>query len=171
MITEKNGSNILTKDISCECKCEFDGRKSNSDQWCSNDKYGCECKKHNICEKDYIWNLATWSCENEKYLASVIDDSFITCHETIEETKTIPTNFSENEKYLASVNDDSFITCHETIEETKTIPTSFSEKYITSKKKSFYILLAFLLISNVLLIAASIDCHLIKYQVKQKHLS
>ena len=139
MITEKNGSNILTKDISCECKCEFDGRKSNSDQWCSNDKYGCECKKHNICEKDYIWNLATGSCENEKYLASVIDDSFITCHETIEETKTIP--------------------------------TSFSEKYITSKKKSFYILLAFLLISNVLLIAASIDCHLIKYQVKQKHLS
>ena len=139
MITEKNWSNILTKDISCECKCEFDGRKSNLDQWCSNDKYGCECKKHNICEKDYIWNLATWSCENEKYLASVIDDSFITCNETIEETKTIPTNFSE--------------------------------KYITSKKKSFYILLAFLLISNVLLIAASIDCHLIEYQVKQKRLS
>ena len=138
MITEKNGSNILTKDISCECKCEFDGRKSNSDQWCSNDKYGCECKKHNICEKDYIWNLATWICENEKYLTSVIDDSFITCHETIEETKTIPTNFSE--------------------------------KCITSKKKSFYILLAFLLTNNVLLIAASIDCHLIKYQVKQKHL-
>ena len=26
-ITEKNKSKILRKDISCECKCTFDGRK------------------------------------------------------------------------------------------------------------------------------------------------
>ena len=33
MITEINESKILTKDISCECTCRFDGKKYNSDQW------------------------------------------------------------------------------------------------------------------------------------------
>ena len=84
-----------TKDISCKCKCKSDGRKFNSNQWCSNNKCRCECLKHHICEKDYIWNPATCNCENEKYLASIIDDSVITCDEIIEETKTIPTNFNE----------------------------------------------------------------------------
>ena len=28
-----NESKTLTKHISCECKCKFDGRKRNSDQW------------------------------------------------------------------------------------------------------------------------------------------
>ena len=32
MITGKNESKILTKDISCEGKCKFDGRKCNSNQ-------------------------------------------------------------------------------------------------------------------------------------------
>ena len=32
VITGKNESNILTKDISCKCKCDFDGRKCNSNQ-------------------------------------------------------------------------------------------------------------------------------------------
>ena len=27
-------------------------------------------KKHCVCEKDYIWNAATCSFENSKYLAS-----------------------------------------------------------------------------------------------------
>ena len=43
-------------------------------------------KKYHICEKDYIWNPATCSCENGKYLASIIDDSVIMCYEIIEET-------------------------------------------------------------------------------------
>ena len=47
--------------------------------------------------------------------------------------------------------DDSAITCDEIIEsydkETKTIPTNFNEKKATCKKKNFYILLAFLLIT------------------------
>ena len=84
-----------TKDISYKCKCKSDGRKFNSNQWWSNDKCRCECLKHHICEKDYIWNPATCNCENEKYLASIIDDSVITYDEIIEETKTIPTNFNE----------------------------------------------------------------------------
>ena len=43
----------------------------------------------------YAKNSDTYSCENGKYLASIIDNSVIACDETIEETKTIPTNFNE----------------------------------------------------------------------------
>ena len=55
-------------------------------------KNKCQCE----CEKGYIWNLATCSCQNGKYLASIIDDSVITCDEFIEEKiKTIITNFGD----------------------------------------------------------------------------
>ena len=58
-------------------------------------------KKH-ICEKDYIWNPATCSCKNGKYLASIIDNSVIMCDEIMDaksksnnkETKTVSTNLS-----------------------------------------------------------------------------
>ena len=66
------------KHISCECKCRFDGRKCNSDKWWNNDKFRCEC------EKDYVWNPATCSCENGKYLTSITDDLAIICDEVIE---------------------------------------------------------------------------------------
>ena len=56
------------------------------------------------------------------------------------------------------------------VEEIKTVPTSFNEKNITSKTQSFYILLAFLLITITLFIAVSIYCYLIKYRAKQKRL-
>ena len=32
-IARKNESKILTKHISCKCKCKFDGKKCNSGQW------------------------------------------------------------------------------------------------------------------------------------------
>ena len=35
------------------------------------------------------------SCENGKFLASIIDDSAIMCDENIEETKAVPTNFNK----------------------------------------------------------------------------
>ena len=111
-------------------------RKCNSDQWWTNEKCQCECKKMpctHVCEKDYIWNPTTCSGENEKYLASIMDDSAITCDEVIE---------SYNKE---------------------TIPISFREKKAIFKTQNFYILLAFLLITMVLLIAASIYCYLIKY--------
>ena len=38
MITGKNKSKFLTKDISCKCKCKFDGRSCNSDQKWNNNK-------------------------------------------------------------------------------------------------------------------------------------
>ena len=115
MITGINESKTLTKHISCQCKCKFDGTKCKSNKWWNNDKYRCECKKHHICEKDYVWNPATCNCENGKYLASIKDDSVITCDEVIKSYD----------------------------EEIKTIPTNFDEKNITCKTQSFYILLTF----------------------------
>ena len=38
MIAGKNKSKILTKGISCECKCKFDRRKCNSKEKWNNDK-------------------------------------------------------------------------------------------------------------------------------------
>ena len=78
MITGINEWKTLTKHISCKCKCKFDGRKCNSDQWWNNIKHQCEGKKHHV-KKNYVWDPATCSCENGKYLASIMDDLAIMC--------------------------------------------------------------------------------------------
>ena len=135
MITGINKLKTSTKHLSCECKFKFHGRKCNSDQWWNNYKCQCECKKRHVCEKDYIWNSATCSCENGKYLASITDNSVITCDEIIE-------SYDET---------------------TKTIQTNFDKKKVIFKTQIFYILLIFLLITIELLIAVSIYCYLIKY--------
>ena len=73
-------------------------------------------QKRHICEKQYIWNLATCSCENSKYLPTIINDSVITCDEIIdpeaksydEERKTITITFNEKKqpvKYKTSIFD------------------------------------------------------------------
>ena len=54
-----NESKTLTKHISRECKCKFDGTKWNSNEWWNNNKCLCECKKHHICE-----NLVIVKMEN-----------------------------------------------------------------------------------------------------------
>ena len=56
----------------------------------NNDKYWCwcKCKKHYICEKDYVWYPATCNCENGKNIASIMDDSMITCDEMICKAKS-----------------------------------------------------------------------------------
>ena len=62
--------------------------------------------------------------------------------------------------------DDSAVICDEIINVKE---NDFNEKkYITSKTQIFYILLAFLSITIVLLIAVSINCYMIKY--RRKHL-
>ena len=86
------------------------------------DQYRCECKKH-------IWNPSTCSSKNGQYLASIMDDSAITCDEIIDADAE------------AKSND----------EEAKTI-----SKNIICETKAFYILLAFSLITIALLIAVSI---------------
>ena len=118
MITKINESKTLTKHVWCECICNFDSRKCNLNQKWNNDKCRCECKKHNICKKDYIWNPAACSCENGKYLAVIMGDSVLTCDEIVgadadveaksynEETKTIDNKFQwkksslQNTKFL-----------------------------------------------------------------------
>ena len=65
IITGINESKTLTKHISCECKCKFDERGCNSDQWWNNDK-------RHACEKDCVWNPVTCNCENGKYAASIM---------------------------------------------------------------------------------------------------
>ena len=105
MIIGKNESKVLRKGISCKFKFKLDGRKYNSDREWNSDK--CQCE---------YWNPATYSCKNGKYLASIIDDSVITCNEIID---TGPEAKSDNE-------------------ETKAIL-----KNIICETKSFYILLVF----------------------------
>ena len=83
-ITGINELKTLTRHILCECNCRFYGRKCNSDQWWNNNQCWCECKKSHVWKKDYVWNPATCNCENEKYLASIIDDSGIICDEVID---------------------------------------------------------------------------------------
>ena len=102
-----------------------------------NHKCWCDCKKCHVSEKDYIWNPYTWSCDNGKYLASIMDDSAIMY-----------------DKVLESYN-----------KETKTIP-SFNEKKAICKTQNFHILLAFLSNTITWLIAVSIYCYLIKYREK-----
>ena len=87
-------SKALIKHISCKCKCKFDSRKYIQNQKSNIHKYRCTCenpKNHEVCEKDYIGNPATCSCENVKYLASIFKDSVVTCDEIMVETKAIPT--------------------------------------------------------------------------------
>ena len=93
--------------------------------------------------KNYVWNPATCSCKNGKYLASIIDDSVIRCDKIIDA--------------------DAEVKSHD--EEIKSIP-----KNIICETKSFYILLAFSIITTTLLIAVCIYCYFMKYKAKQKHL-
>ena len=51
MITRINESKILTKHISCECKCKFEGEKHNSNEKWNKDKCRCEFEKHHIYQK------------------------------------------------------------------------------------------------------------------------
>ena len=63
--------------------------------------------------------------------------------------------------------DDSTVICDEIIN-VKEKNFNEKKKKITSKTQIFYILLAFLSITIVLLIAVSINCYMIKY--RRKHL-
>ena len=82
-------SKALTKHISCECKCKLDGTKCNSNQWSNNDNINVSLKSIMYVKKIIFG----------KYLASIMDDSVITCDEGIEwydeEIKTVSTNFNE----------------------------------------------------------------------------
>ena len=147
MITRINELETLGRNISCKCKCKFDGRKCNPDQWWNIDKCWCECKKRHVCEKDYAWNPATSNCENGKYLAIIMDNSTITCDEIIE---------SYNEDTEAKLNG-----------KTKIIAKILMKRKQPVKHK-IYILLVFLLINIAFLIVVSLFCFFTKYEAKRK---
>ena len=71
----------------------------------------------------------------------------------------------ENGKYLETIMDYSVITCDEFIASYEK-KINFNEKEAICKIQNFYIFLVFLLITIVSLIAVSIYCYLIKYQIK-----
>ena len=100
------------------------------------DKCRCECKKHHICKKDYVWNPAICNFENGKYLASIMDDSAIVGDEIIESYQE-ETNFNSNKKKTA-----------------------------TCKTQNFYILLAFLLIFDDIINIKNFDPNNIKIDEK-----
>lgn len=50
-------------------------------------------KKYYSCEKDYIWNASTSTCEHSKYLENVIDDSVVMFGQIIEAIKIKPIVF------------------------------------------------------------------------------
>ena len=54
MIKGINEWKTLAKHISCKCRYKFDETKCKSNQWLNNNKCRCECKNHNICEKEYV---------------------------------------------------------------------------------------------------------------------
>ena len=51
-------------------------------------------------KKNYIQNTATCTCENVKYLGSIIHGSVITCEEIIEATKIVPTKSISTNFYI-----------------------------------------------------------------------
>ena len=73
-----------------------------------------------VCEKIYIWNLSTCTCENGKYLESIIGDSEITCDEIIEATKPFEQKKFDrnrsNKKYKFSCFTHFFINYHAVID-------------------------------------------------------
>ena len=94
MITGKNESKILTKHNHANVNVNLMGENVIQIENRIMISVHANVKKHHMCEKDCIWNLSANSCENGKYLAIIIDNTVIMCHEIIEETKTIPANFN-----------------------------------------------------------------------------
>ena len=72
----------------------------------SNNKCQCDYKnlRRNVCEKGYIWNLATCSCENGKYLESIFNNPVI-CQEIIETARSTLTNAVPTKSILANLNE------------------------------------------------------------------
>ena len=156
MITGINESKTLTKHISCEWNVNLieENVIQINDEITINVSVSAKNVKY---VKKIVWNAATFSCENGKYLASIMDDSAIICDEII--AADIKAKAQSNKDAKTKLND-----------ETKAIPTNFNEKNGTSKTQNLSILLDFLLISIALLIAVSIFCYLIKNKTQQKHL-
>ena len=139
MITGKNESKTLTKDVSCKYKWKKMEENVIQINGGITINVDVSVKKRQLSEKDYIWNHATCSCEKWKHLPSIMDDSAITCDEISHTTK----KHKQFQQILM--------------------------KKVACKTQNFYILLVFLLITIALLIAVSIYYYLVKHKAKLKH--
>ena len=82
VIIEINESKTLTKHISCVLNVNLMGQSviQINGRITINTYVNVDIWKR-LCEKDYVWNPATFNCENRKYLASIMDK--ITCDKII----------------------------------------------------------------------------------------
>ena len=79
----------------------------------------CKNPKEYVCKKNCTWNSAAWTCENDKYLGSIIGYSVFTSDEVLDgawsETKaTRAKPYNKVTKTLSS----------------KTVSTSFDDKKV-----------------------------------------
>ena len=96
-------SKTPAKHISCECRCEFDGRKCNLRQKWNNVSVGVSVNKsikHCKCEEDYGWNpsICAWEgdedCEIGEYqkdcacIKSLVYDLIVTYDEIVDMSET-----------------------------------------------------------------------------------
>ena len=58
-----------------------------------------------MSEKGYISNPSTCTCENGKYVQSIIDDSVITQDDIMEATKTVPIKFISRNTITTNLNE------------------------------------------------------------------
>ena len=83
MITRINELKTLTKHISCECKCKFDGRNCNPDQWWNNENVDVSVKNVMYVKK-ILFGILLHVIVKIPYLPSIMDDSAIMCDQIIE---------------------------------------------------------------------------------------
>ena len=142
LITGISKSKTITKHVIFEWKCKFDV-KVNVIQINGGIVINVnDSAKSAVYVKNYyIWNAATYSCKDGKYLANIMNDSVITCDEILDAD-----------------------------EETITVPTNFNEEKYNLWNNNLYTWLPFLLITVAILIGVSICCYLIKYKNKTKPL-
>ena len=78
----------------------MDGRKYNSNQKWNKNKVDMSVK----IRKKITWNPDKCTCENGKYLTSIIDKSVL-CYETIETTKSIVTKIAPAKSIPRNINE------------------------------------------------------------------
>ena len=92
MITRMNEVKTLVKQISCDCKCNFNSTTCDSNQKWNNNKCLCKCKKYPPCKKDFSWNPNICICKNSRYFKSAVDNSVIVCDQIINVIESVSTN-------------------------------------------------------------------------------
>ena len=71
MLTRINETRKITWHETCKCICRFTKAVCNDKQEWDENKCKCECKEDLtdklICDKGYMWNLSTFTCDCDKY--------------------------------------------------------------------------------------------------------